>query len=130
MLNGTGTATQLRIPLGKIDRILQGAILAGVLATAPCCFAGSPGPEPTSKHFLSGKSQLSYRAYGQGGPVILLAGGPGMESGYLIPIAEAIAGAGREAILLDLRGLGGSSGASRDEPTVAGGRFESSFWAA
>ena len=107
--------------MSKAGRILHPAILVCVLAGAPYGVAGSQGFEPTSNHFLSGKSQLSYRTYGKGKPVILLAGGPGMESGYLVPVAQAIAEAEREAILLDLRGLGGSSGASRDELTVAGG---------
>jgi proline iminopeptidase len=91
------------------------------LAIVPWEIAHSSPPVPVLGRYLSGKSELAYHVYGKGSPVVLLAGGPGMESSYLAPIARGIAGAGRKAILLDLRGLGGSSGASRDGLTLAGG---------
>ena len=57
--------------------------------------------------FQSNGLELRYTVLGHGSPVLLLAGGPGLDAGYMMPLARIVA---REhtAIVLDQRGTDGS----------------------
>lgn len=57
--------------------------------------------------FQSRGLELRYSILGHGSPVLLLAGGPGLDAGYMMPLARIVA---REhtAIVLDQRGTDGS----------------------
>jgi len=56
--------------------------------------------------------KLAFRTFGQGPPLLLLAGGPGQISDYMLPVAERLAQT-RKVILPDQRGTGES-----DKPPV------------
>ncbi|MGI4830872.1 MAG: alpha/beta fold hydrolase [Janthinobacterium lividum] len=62
---------------------------------------------PIQSTFQSNGLQLRYSVLGHGTPVLLLAGGPGLDAGYMMPLARIVA---REhtAIVLDQRGTDGS----------------------
>ena len=64
--------------------------------------------------YLSAGDRLAYRIVGHGSPVIVLAGGPGLDAAYMMPIAEEVAAAGHQAILPELRGTGASRDAAKD----------------
>jgi len=51
--------------------------------------------------------KLVCRTYGEGPPMLLLAGGPGMDAAYMAPVAERLA-ASHTVYLPDQRGTGGS----------------------
>lgn len=62
----------------------------------------------------SAGTPLPYRVIGSGAPVIVLAGGPGLDAAYMLPVADDVAAAGHQAILPDLRGTGRSREAAKD----------------
>lgn len=64
--------------------------------------------------------ELYFHAYGEGPPVLILNGGPGISSRHFKPLAERIAAldGGRRAILFDQRGTGHSDLDTVDETTV------------
>lgn len=72
--------------------------------------------------FDSACGKLSYQEFGAGKPIVLLAGGPGMNASYLIPVAQMLARDGRRVILFHQRGTGKSAPAvtCHDRLTVAG----------
>ena len=59
---------------------------------------------------------LHYRTYGDGAPVLLLAGGPGMSGDYMLPVAAGLDG--YRTIVLDQRGTGRSTMARLDASTM------------
>jgi len=65
------------------------------------------GAEPREAHVERPGVTLAYRSYGEGPPVVLLSGGPGIASGYFDPVAEKLA-AHFHVIVLDQRGTGRS----------------------
>lgn len=77
----------------------------------------------TSGRFAVTGGTLGYRRFGEKGPVyVLLSGGPGLESGYVDPVAVELA-RDRTVVVLDQRGTGTSRDAMGDGSalTVAGG---------
>lgn len=80
---------------------------------AASLFALAPAPEPAPPAPCAAKGLprpdllLHYRDYGQGGPVLVLMGGPGIPGAALEPVARMIAKQGR-AIVPDQRGSGKS----------------------
>jgi proline iminopeptidase len=68
-------------------------------------------PYPNLQSFDSGCGTLSYQEYGAGKPMILLAGGPGMNPAYMAPVAKMLASGGRHVLLLHQRGSGMSANA-------------------
>ena len=64
--------------------------------------------------FAAAGARLAYTTFGTGRVVVVLAGGPGLNAAYMIPLARTIAKAGYRAVLLDQRGTGGSVAAGRD----------------
>lgn len=60
---------------------------------------------------------LHFKVMGQGTPVLLLSGGPGISSDYLFPIANEISKTNK-AILLDQRGTGKSQLQVLDDSTI------------
>ncbi|SEB62283.1 alpha/beta fold hydrolase [Terriglobus roseus] len=61
---------------------------------------------------------LYYRTLGQGSPVLILAGGPGMDVDYMLPVARLLA-KDHTAILLEQRGTGRSMPAKIAPETVS-----------
>ncbi len=59
---------------------------------------------------------LHYRTYGEGAPLLLLAGGPGMSGDYMLPVAAELAE--YRTIVLDQRGTGRSTMARLDASTM------------
>lgn len=66
-------------------------------------------------------ARLYYRIVGQGNPILVLHGGPGMEHTYLLPGLEVLASANR-LVFYDQRGTGRSEGAV-DSTTIDLDRF-------
>jgi proline iminopeptidase len=66
---------------------------------------------PAALTFPTSCGSLAYDEFGEGKPIVLLAGGPGMNPAYVIPVAKILADAGRRVILLHQRGTGKSAGA-------------------
>lgn len=60
---------------------------------------------------------LFYHEYGSGTPVVILAGGPGFDCDYMLPVASEIAKTNR-VILVELRGTGRSIPKSINSETV------------
>jgi proline iminopeptidase len=92
-----------------------------VLASAIITFALASS-YPNLKTFPTACKPLTYQASGTGKPIVLLAGGPGMNPAYVMPVAQMLAAAGRRVLLFHQRGTGASAGAisCRDRMTVAG----------
>jgi proline iminopeptidase len=84
-------------------------------------FQGSA--QPNLKSFDSGCKALAYQEYGsEGSPIILLAGGPGMNPVYMAPVAKVLASGNRRVVLFHQRGTGKSGDAisCRERMNLAG----------
>jgi proline iminopeptidase len=79
-------------------------------------------PYPNLRTYVTDCKPLVCQEYGTGRPIVLLAGGPGMNPAYMAPVAGMLASGGRRVLLLHQRGTGGSSGAisCRDRMNLAG----------
>jgi proline iminopeptidase len=95
-------------------------------ASAAAAAAATAGParaaDPAVRTFAVSGGTLSYRRFGDRGPVhVLLSGGPGLESAYVDPVAAELS-RDRTVIVLDQRGTGASRTAFGDgsQATVAG----------
>ena len=87
-----------------------------VLLTASICCAASPAQQTTGIFQKAGLT-LHYTIQGTGTPVVILAGGPGMDATYMQPVADIVA-RHNTAILLDQRGTTGSMPATPDATTI------------
>ena len=67
--------------------------------------------------FTNAGLTLHYTVEGSGSPVVILAGGPGFDAGYMQPVADLVA-KHHTAILLDQRGTTGSMPATLDPTTI------------
>ena len=74
-------------------------------------------PSAREGSFTSAGLTLHYLIQGQGTPVVLLSGGPGLEATYLQPVADMIA-TNHTAILLEQRGTGRSIPITLDASSV------------
>ena len=63
----------------------------------------------------SGEVDLHFTILGEGTPILLLSGGPGFSSSYLLPIAQGLSD-GYKSILLDQRGTGKSKLTGESKP--------------
>ncbi len=61
---------------------------------------------------------LVYHSHGSGAPILLLAGGPGLDPRYLEPLAERL-GAGQRVVLLHQRGTGESRSSRIERSTLS-----------
>lgn len=79
-------------------------------------------PYSNLKTYATDCKSLAYQEYGTGKPIILLAGGPGMNPAYMVPVAKMLASGGRRVLLLHQRGTGMSADAisCRDRMNLAG----------
>ncbi|MCB0663128.1 MAG: hypothetical protein KDC24_10335, partial [Saprospiraceae bacterium] len=57
---------------------------------------------------LESNRTISYKTFGEGKPILIINGGPGMNSNGFQFMAEKIAALGYQTILFDQRGTGGS----------------------
>jgi proline iminopeptidase len=94
-------------------------------------FGAGQDPQPSAdraaslfrlRTFATTCGTLAYQEYGVGKPIVLLAGGPGMNPAYMAPVAKALSLFGRRAVLFDQRGTGKSASAisCRDRMTITG----------
>jgi proline iminopeptidase len=83
--------------------------MPSVLAALLAILAVTVGPALKLATFATGSTELTYEVDGTGPPVILLAGGPGMNPAYVVPVAHLLAADGRRVILLHQRGTGQSA---------------------
>jgi pimeloyl-ACP methyl ester carboxylesterase len=97
-----------------------------VAASATAALAGTTvmveAAGPAVRTFPVAGGALSYRRFGDRGPVhVLLSGGPGLESAYVDPVAAELA-RDRTIVVLDQRGTGASRDAfgNGSQVTVAG----------
>jgi len=83
---------------------------------------GAATPYPNLRTYATSCKPLAYQEYGKGKPIVLLAGGPGMNPAYMAPVAEMLASGGRRVLLLHQRGTGKSADAisCRDRVNLAG----------
>jgi len=72
---------------------------------------------PTEGELQVPGAVLHYTVFGEGKPLLLLAGGPGLRSEYLRPIVAGI-GEGYRCVLLDQRGTGRSEADKADATTI------------
>jgi len=75
------------------------------------------------RDFPTADGRLAYRDCGQGTPVVIVPGGPGLDADYAAGLAAMIAADGERAILLEPRGTGASHAAFGDGHSlgIAGG---------
>jgi len=95
---------------------------ASAAAAAAATAATARAAVPAVRTFPVAGGTLSYRRFGEAGPVhVLLSGGPGLESAYVDPIAVELSRE-RTVAVLDQRGTGASRAAFGDgsQATVAG----------
>jgi proline iminopeptidase len=97
---------------------LNGLLAAMVAVMLGASAAQAQGPVFTTGSFQNAGLTLHYTMAGQGSPVVLLSGGPGMDASYLEPVAEIVA-AHHTAILLDQRGTTGSMPVPLDATTLS-----------
>jgi proline iminopeptidase len=79
--------------------------------------AMAQGPAFVTGSFQNAGLTLHYSIAGQGSPVVLISGGPGLDASYMQPVAEIVA-AHHTAILLDQRGTTGSMPVPLDATTL------------
>ena len=99
-----------------------------VAAAALCATAGiraqvAPmGGIGSVRTYVTGCKFITYEEYGAGIPIVLLAGGPGMNPGYMVPVAKMLASGGRQVLLVHQRGTGMSADAisCQDSMNLAG----------
>jgi len=77
---------------------------------------------PNLRTYVLIATPFAYQEYGTGKPIVLLAGGPGMNPAYTVTVAKMLASGGRRVLLLHQRGTGMSANAisCRDRMNLAG----------
>lgn len=77
---------------------------------------------PTIGTVPTGSTHLADQMFGTGPVIVLLAGGPGMNPAYIVPVAKLLSADGRQVVLLHQRGTGLSTPAAADKArlTLAG----------
>jgi proline iminopeptidase len=95
--------------------LVAGAVLAAPAYRESGAAARQPAGAvaPVLRTFATPCGTLAYEESGAGEPIILLAGGPGMNPAYMRPVAKVLVEAGRRAVLLHQRGTGASASAIR-----------------
>lgn len=79
-------------------------------ATASMPSAAQPTAQLQQIDVVAGMAgHTAYRLFGQGAPVLIINGGPGLDSAGFEAVARQIAMQGYQAVLYDQRGTGGSS---------------------
>ena len=71
----------------------------------------------TEGYILSGNSKIYYRTFGTGKPLLIINGGPGMNSDGFIGLAKALS-KNNEAVIYDQRGTGKSALQKLDTSTI------------
>ncbi len=103
-----------RISLERVSKPVAFAIAFSTCVSSSGCATLHPENAPTRQDIkASDGAHLSYRYFGSGPIVIVVAGGPGLDAEYMRPVAEDIAADGYRAVLPDLRGTGYSRDAGK-----------------
>jgi proline iminopeptidase len=89
---------------GFLPNLLLGSVLA---VPAPVGFGQPQAPLTREGQLTRGDFTLHYKIIGTGTPLLLLSGGPGLDVGYMTPIAQEL-GSSYECLLLEQRGTGQS----------------------
>jgi proline iminopeptidase len=92
--------------LPAIRKILVATAL-GCLFMLPTRGHATDANTPVHKYILLNGFLLHYQIVGSGSPVLILAGGPGLDAGYLTPLVNELSRR-YECIVLDQRGTGRS----------------------
>lgn len=93
-------------------------VLAIVLMLAGCAQNLSTYKVPSKEGFVkTANGQLYYQTMGQGDPVIVIHGGPGMDQGYLLPGMAALAQK-HQVVFYDQLGCGRSAATVIDESHI------------
>lgn len=87
-----------------------GTILALMLALG-LAGRGEAAARCTAHVAAAGADRIAYRSCGQGAPVLIVPGGPGLDADYIAPLADMVARLGRRAVLIEPRGTGRSRAA-------------------
>ena len=105
-----------------ISKTFIGALVVLIAATT---FAAQAQDDATDQRVLAGLApaegvELAYYTYGEGPPLLVLNGGPGLSSVHFESLARDLAdlGTGYQVILFDQRGTGRSSLETVDSTTV------------
>jgi proline iminopeptidase len=88
--------------------ILAQPILAASVTSDPTAMAVSPAAEQQLVSTSGMAEGVFYQTFGSGKPVLIINGGPGLDSAGFETIAKAIAAKGYQTILFDQRGTGRS----------------------
>lgn len=90
-------------------------IALAIALLLPCSAAAQ-----TDGYISADGVEIYYHTYGEGTPLLVLNGGPGVASGHFVGLARQLAGldAGYKAILFDQRGTGASDLEDVDRTTV------------
>lgn len=102
MRTGSGVAG---VGVARASRV---ALALGLLSLTACTGDVAPCTEGFAE--AAGGARLWYRCVGNGEPILVVHGGPGMDSRYLLPGLERLGERGR-AVFYDQRGSGRSQGA-------------------
>lgn len=93
--------------------------LLGRLLLLSCALLFSVAAKADSLPGSSGMAQgIYYQTFGTGQPVLIINGGPGLDSAGFEPVAKAIAAQGFQAVLFDQRGTGRSPLAKIDADNI------------
>lgn len=92
----------------------QIAIAALTLATGSAPARPHEDHRCRIRHFAAAGGQLAYRSCGSGEAVVIVPGGPGLDTGYMQEVADTVSQAGFRAILFEPRGTGASRAARGD----------------
>ncbi len=95
--------------------LLRACFLLALAALGPCVQG-----QATSGVAPAEGVDLSYHTYGEGPPLLVLNGGPGLSSVHFVPLAQRLAalGDGYRVVLFDQRGTGRSALGRVDSTTV------------
>lgn len=98
-----------------MSHAMQRSVACLLLVAA--ALVASPVARAQTQSFESGGVQLHYTSIGTGTPVVLLSGGPGLDVGYVLPVA-AFLPPGQRAIAFEQRGSGRSRPQGFDAATL------------
>jgi proline iminopeptidase len=110
-------------PLAEVLAAFLVTSLAALQVAPPAAKSRAASASPSHlKTFQTGCGSLAFAEYGSGKPIVVLAGGPGMNPAYMQPVARMLAASGRRAVLLHQRGTGRSADAisCRERMTLNG----------
>lgn len=89
-----------------------------ILLFSICCLISTSSSAQESFFVVIEDGKLHCQKIGEGKPILILNGGPGMNSNGFLKLGERLAGFGYQVILFDQRGTGKSDLVSTDSTTI------------